>query len=558
MKTADNRSDHKINGVTMGYKVNLSVTKLQAIYDFLKEFAHVDQKQNRDTSSVPKRLSYEELAKYRAVCPALENCSQIVTQYSNGQLRSIYNQLLGFDRADGSFDGRLDKARDAKLTIEIPEKDMNATRVVRPYIPGIFAISIKLADGSEREGTAWIRERENLGGGTFRYWLITNAHVADVREWEEASFKLKTKIDGKSDKITVNRRGVDHTYDVGVLYFDSSNEYPVLPVEEKDSIPVKGEPVIIVGNQYSDGVKVHSGFVNTDDQYIEFVRVFQDDTETASGNSGSPVFNDRGKVVGICVSGYVTPAGVSGTTNYNVPITYVEDSYKQIKAGGFAVHGTVRFEHTLWDEVEIGALVKRYSCKSEELKSYAYALHVNSVWSGSQAENAGLKCKDVILEYDGIRIPSGEQISAVDEYVARKKAGDKIRYLVFREGSFINIEVDIELRTDGVEKAYRTKTGLNAVNISEPRKKEMGFGRVDGNVILYQAAAGEGYPHPLGILQEVNGQKVSNTDELRNLEKDFAGEYYIYSYGVSDTATGDGQQISTLNMRNSQYSPSDQ
>lgn len=248
--------------------------------------------------------------------------------------------------------------------------------------------------------------------------IITNYHV----------------IDGAGDnKISVTLYD-GRTYDAKVVGYDADNDLAVLRINESNLIPVTlgssnelvvGAPIYAIGDplgtlNFSMTAGIVSGLyrlISTDS--ANDVNTFQIDAAVNSGNSGGPVFNSYGEVVGIVTAKYAE-TGVEGL-GFAIPIDDIRYMINDIIDVGY-----VR------SKPYIGITVTTATIEEHSVAG----AYVYSVERGSAAEQAGLKEGDIIVEMGGRRISSLQDLlSARSSYMA----GDTVELRVYRNKSYINI-----------------------------------------------------------------------------------------------------------------------
>ena len=280
-------------------------------------------------------------------------------------------------------------------------------------------------------------EKKEIGGGTAFFvdpsgLLLTNAHVVSD---EKADYTVFTN-DGKKYPAKVLAR--DPVKDLAILKV-KGGPFPYLKLGDSDKIEI-GQIVIAIGNALGEfrntvSVGVISGLgrkiTAQGGGTIETMEnVIQTDAALNPGNSGGPLLNLKGEVIG------VNFAMVQGAENigFSIPINWAKKMIEQVKTTGkysfpflgiryILVNKAIQQKYNL--PVDYGALII-----SDEKES--------AIIPGSPAEKAGLKEGDIILEFNGEKITQENSLAKI---ISKYSPGDKVSLLILREGKKMKIEV---------------------------------------------------------------------------------------------------------------------
>ncbi len=261
--------------------------------------------------------------------------------------------------------------------------------------------------------------------------IVTNRHVVDVEGVEyEVTFN-----DSLSEVAEV--LAIDPIYDIAIMKINSTNKkYQYLQLGDSDSLNV-GESVIAIGNALGElknsvSVGIVSGLsrsvtANGNSGNIEKLeKVIQTDAAINKGNSGGPLINLYGQVVGVNVA----IAEKSQSVGFALPINGIKDVISSVKKTGKIVRPFVGVRYTVITEelknekdlpTDTGILVVKGSGKDD----YAVA-------PGSPAETAGIKEGDIITEIDGKKITKDEDFALI---IRNKKVGDMIAIKILRNST---------------------------------------------------------------------------------------------------------------------------
>ena len=253
--------------------------------------------------------------------------------------------------------------------------------------------------------------------------ILTNAHVIDGAT--EVTVKLTDRREFRAKVI-----GSDKPSDVAVLKIDAK-DLPTVRLGSSMNEKV-GEWVLAIGSPYGFENSVSSGIVSAksrslpDGAYIPFI---QTDVAVNPGNSGGPLFNMQGEVIGINAQIFTRTGGYQGLS-FAIPIELAVKVKDQLQQFGKVSRG--RLGVTIQE-------VNQQLADSFGLKRPGGAL-VAAVEENGPAAKAGIQAGDVILKFDGHAISSSSELPA---QVADVKPGTKATLEISRNGTPTNIEVTV-------------------------------------------------------------------------------------------------------------------
>jgi serine protease Do len=279
--------------------------------------------------------------------------------------------------------------------------------------------------------------RQSLGSGFIVSkdgYILTNAHV--VAEAEEVTVKLTDRREFKAKVI-----GIDKRTDVAVVKIDAK-DLPTVRLGDPSKLRV-GEWVVAIGSPFGLESTVTAGIVSAkgrslpSENYVPFI---QTDVAVNPGNSGGPLFNLKGEVVGINSQIFSRTGGYMGLS-FAIPIDVALDVTDQLRNTGKVTRGRlgIRLQPLTHD-----------LAKSFGLADASGAL-VNEVEKGSPAERAGFKSGDVILKYDGKPVESTNELPRM---VGATRPGTEVSVGVWRDGKKLDLKVKVgEIGADAVAQA---------------------------------------------------------------------------------------------------------
>ena len=333
--------------------------------------------------------------------------------------------------------------------------------------------------------------------------VLTNAHV--VEGADEVRVKLSDRREFKG-KVA----GIDKLTDVAVVKIDAK-DLPTVKLGDPSQIRV-GEWVLAIGSPFGFENTVTAGIVSGTSRSLPegtYVPFIQTDAAVNPGNSGGPLFNLRGEVIGVTSAIYSRTGGYMGVA-FAIPIDVAASVEEQLLKTGKVERG----------RIGIGIQDLNSSlAQSFGLERPQGAL-VSTVESGGPAEKAGVKPGDVILSYNGKPIDNSNQLPPL---VAATKPGSKATIEVWRDGKkqTLNVAV-VELKEDQVARAKPNgggaerggKLGLAVRPLSPEERKELGSAQ---GVVVEQVGgpAARAGIRPGDVITAVNGTPVKSPDELR-------------------------------------------
>ncbi len=266
------------------------------------------------------------------------------------------------------------------------------------------------------------RQQSGLGSGFIikeNGIVITNNHVIAGAD------DILVTVNSKEYKAKVV--GADPYMDVAVLKIDTKDKFQ--PVEFGDSDKARvGDWVVAIGNPFGLGGTVTSGIVSARNRDIGMTRYddfIQTDASINQGNSGGPLFNLKGEVVGINTA--IIAPGRSGSIGigFAIPSNAASKVIDQLISYGETRRG--------WLGVRIQEVTKEIA-EAVELKKPEGAL-VASVGEKSPADKSGIKAGDIILEFDGKKI---DKMRTLPRVVANTKVGKSVKVKIWRNKKLIS------------------------------------------------------------------------------------------------------------------------
>jgi serine protease Do len=346
-------------------------------------------------------------------------------------------------------------------------------------------------------------QSQSLGSGfiiSADGFVLTNAHVVEAAD--EITVKLTDKRELKAKVI-----GSDRRTDIALLKIEASG-LPFVRFGDPNRLRV-GEWVVAIGSPFGFENSVTAGIVSAKGRSLpqeNFVPFIQTDVAVNPGNSGGPLFNLRGEVVGINSAIYSRTGGFMGLS-FAIPIDVVNEVTQQLKSSGRVIRG------------RIGVVIQPITKELADgfgLSKPQGAL-VNQVEKGGPAEKAGVEPGDVILRFDGKPVTSSEDLPRV---VGATKPGSRVSMQLWRNKAARDVQVTVaELQDDraaaqqkrGAKPPAATPGvfGMSLSELTEAQRKEL---KAEGGVLVneVQGAAARAGIRRGDVILAVNNQDVKS------------------------------------------------
>ncbi len=333
--------------------------------------------------------------------------------------------------------------------------------------------------------------------------ILTNAHV--VRDAKDVTVKLSDRREFSAKVL-----GIDTATDIAVLRIDAK-DLPVVRLGDPKSLEV-GDPVLAIGAPYGLEQTATSGIVSAKGRSLPgdaVVPFIQTDAAVNPGNSGGPLFDGSGSVVGINSQIYSRSGGFQGVS-FAIPINVALKVKDQIVATGKAQHG--RLGVTVQD-------LNQSLADSFGLKRVDGAL-VSNVAPNSAAAAAGLKSGDVITEVNGEPVLRSGSLSTL---IGMSAPGEHVKLKVWRDRTEHTIEAklggtekDAKQLADASASGEHGALGLTLRPLTQEEKREA---KIDAGLVVEDV---DGAAERAGIvagdvLLAINGKTVQSIDQIKSV-----------------------------------------
>jgi serine protease Do len=338
-------------------------------------------------------------------------------------------------------------------------------------------------------------------------YLLTNHHV--VEGADEITVTLQDKREFKGKLI-----GSDPKSDVAVVKIDGT-DLPTLKIGDPAKLRV-GEWVIAIGSPFNLENTVTAGIVSAKSRDTgELLPFIQTDAAVNPGNSGGPLINERGEVVGINSQIFTTSGSYAGIS-FAIPIDEAQKIAKLLRTQGKVVRGKIG--------VLIGEVTSDVAGAIGLPKAEGAA--VSSVEADGPADKAGIQPGDVIIKYDGRSMENARDLRRA---VAATMPGTKVSATVWRDGAAKDLQITVgEMRDDTAQQPVRhthpnkgpdTHPDVLGLVVSDPDPAQLKDMHLDGGVQVESAegAAGGAGIRPGDLILSVNTTHVKNAKQFKDL-----------------------------------------
>ena len=380
----------------------------------------------------------------------------------------------------------------APVQLQIDPNDPLYDFLRRFGVPGLRGRGGPAPDVVRGEGSGFIVRADGV--------ILTNAHVVDGAE--HVTVRLTDRREFKAKVL-----GKDDATDIAVLKIDAS-DLPSVRIGDPARSRV-GDWVLAIGSPFGFENSVSAGIVSAkartlpDDNYVPFL---QTDVAVNPGNSGGPLFNADGEVIGVNSQIYSRTGGYQGIS-FAIPIDVAMKVEQQIVAHGKVTRG------------RLGVAIQDVSAPLAAafgLKTPHGAL-VSSVEPGSAGEAAGLEAGDVIVALDGKPV---ERSADLPPRIADSKPGSHVELTVIRKGEEKTLKATVgEFRAAAREAGDEAAPGQGRLGLAlrplSPQEKR--GNDLDSGLLVQQASgpAARAGVAPGDVVLAINGEPVNTVAQLK-------------------------------------------
>lgn len=342
-------------------------------------------------------------------------------------------------------------------------------------------------------------------------YILTNNHVVDHAD--TVTVRLQDRR-----TLTAKVVGTDPTYDIALLKVDAGGSLPAVTIGDSRLLK-PGQWVLAIGSPFGFDYTVTQGIVsavgrNLGAQDQSDTSFIQTDVPINRGNSGGPLFNLQGQVVGVNSQIYSDTGGYQGIA-FSIPIDLAMNAVEQLKTQGYVTRG------------ELGVMIKPVDddvVKALKLDSSKGAIIV-SVSPQSAASKAGLQAGDVILAFNGQPIEQGSDLPPL---VSMTKPGTTVPVQVLHDGQdkTVNVTIGTMSRDPNARSSMATPSmpsggsdalGLSVQNLDQSTRNQLGLKAGEGVAVsnVTGAVATQAGLQPGDVILMVNQKKVGSVEAYR-------------------------------------------
>ena len=365
-------------------------------------------------------------------------------------------------------------------------------------------------------GTPQKRQTSALGSGFIideKGIVITNNHVIQGAE------DIFVRVNGDKN-LKAKVIGADPGMDLAVLQIESDQKFTPVQFGNSDTARI-GDWVIAIGNPFGLGGTVTAGIISARNRSIGLSRYedyIQTDASINQGNSGGPLFNMNGDVVGIntAILGQSGSIGIG----FAIPSNSAQKVINQLIEFGETKRG--------WLGVRIQTVTKDIA-DVEKLDEPRGAL-IASVAENSPSDKGGIKAGDIILEFDGKKI---KEMSELPRIVADTEVGKKVKVLIWRNKREINkvivlgrLETSEDFKSQGVvtEKPKENSIDGLKINVRLLNKEDIKERNLPKNttglvITKIKKDSPINYLQVNNIIVEAQKKKINTIGDLDNIVK---------------------------------------
>lgn len=434
------------------------------------------------------------------------------------------NYAFGVEARPDSFAALVEKSIPAVVNISTKQKTVgkkassNRFRPDNPY--DILKEFLDKEFGVPFEAPERSRRTISLGSGFIvdpKGYIVTNNHVID--QADEIHVVLGGSNDSKSYKAKLI--GKDTKTDIALLKIEVKHDLPYLVLGNSSQAKV-GDWVIAIGNPFGLGGTVTAGIISAKARYInasQFDDLIQTDAAINMGNSGGPMLNTDGEVIGVNTA-IVSPSGGNVGINFAIPSAMVSSVIKQLQDKGEVTRG--------WLGVMI-QVINENIAEGLGLGDVRGAL-VSRVVKNSPAEKAGIKEGDVITKFDGQEVINSNKLPKM---VGEADINKKVKVEIFRDGKLKELHVvlekpieeeNLEQHDESSEASAKTILGMTFKDITQQHRKAYNLAAEEKGIVITSVESGSIASlmdiKAGDVIMKVNKQTINNSKDFEKCMKE--------------------------------------
>jgi len=336
-------------------------------------------------------------------------------------------------------------------------------------------------------------------------YIITNNHV--IKDADEITVKLRSNKEFEAEII-----GRDAETDIALIKIKSEEKFSAVTMGDSEKLKV-GEWVVAIGNPFGLGHTVTAGIVSAKGRVIgsgPYDDFIQTDASINFGNSGGPLINMNGEVIGINTAIIAGSKGIG----FAIPINIAKDIVHQLREYGEYTRG--------W----LGVGIQDINEDIEEYRGLGNikGVLISKVFPGDPADKAGIKANDIIIEVNGIKVETARELSAL---IAKIKVNSYADITVLRSGNKKIFRVRIAKRDkEKIAGSYESKKpennefGITVSDITPEIASKFGIDDRQGIIVTGVAPNKKGANAGLrrgDIIKEVNRTAIKSAKHYSSM-----------------------------------------
>lgn len=373
---------------------------------------------------------------------------------------------------------------------EPAQQELSLEDVIESVSPAVVEIAVATTDGEQVSGAGFVVGKDG--------YVVTNAHVVE-------NAAKTTIITTNEDEYSAKIIGIDSKTDIALLQTDQPLGLAPAQFADSDNVRV-GNTVFAIGNPYGLGNSVSLGIISAKERDISsgpYDNFLQTDAAINQGNSGGPLFNLQGEIIGMNTAIFSTDGRNQGL-GFATPANIVQWVVNQLQKNGRVVRG--------WLGIDVG-LVK--AKEDPTIKQLA----IVSMSEDSPAATAGLKVGDVIERLGNINLKNARLFAGE---IAATKPDTILPWTVRRDGVLISADIKVAEMPQAQkenqpaepivvnDKNWVHLTELDAKGFYSDSKQRFIITEIDPNGVLAEKGIEVGQS-----LLSLNNKKVFGVEDLR-------------------------------------------
>ena len=373
---------------------------------------------------------------------------------------------------------------------EPAQQELSLEDVIESVSPAVVEIAVATTDGEQISGAGFVVGKDG--------YVVTNAHVVE-------NAAKTTIITTNEDEYSAKIIGIDSKTDVALLQADQPLGLAPAQFADSDNVRV-GNTVFAIGNPYGLGNSVSLGIISAKERDISsgpYDNFLQTDAAINQGNSGGPLFNLQGEIIGMNTAIFSTDGRNQGL-GFATPANIVQWVVNQLQKNGHVVRG--------WLGIDVGLVKAKDDPTVKQLA-------IVSMSEDSPAATAGLKVGDVIERLGNINLKNARLFAGE---IAATKPDTILPWTVRRDGVLISADIKVAEMPQAQkenrpaepivvnDKNWVHLTELDAKGFYSDSKQRFIITEIDPNGVLAEKGIEVGQS-----LLSLNNKKVFGVEDLR-------------------------------------------